>query len=92
MSQEDDESVPDLADQVNRPADVALSQQRIAAWHPILDPEWMIYSFLIMAMILIPVGKFHVGFLHVQYCSLLSGGCARSKAAKKDSLTHFHIP
>jgi hypothetical protein len=57
MSLEDDESVPDLADQVNLPSDVALQQQSIPAWHPILHPEWMIYSFLIMAMILIPVGK-----------------------------------
>jgi hypothetical protein len=65
MSLEDDESVPDLADQVNRPSDVAIQQQRIRAWHPILDPEWMIYSFLIMAMILIPVGKFYVDFLDV---------------------------
>jgi hypothetical protein len=58
MSQEEDESVLDLADQTMRPKDVALQQQRVEAWHPILDPEWMIYSFLILAVILIPVGAF----------------------------------
>ena len=58
MSQEEDESVLDLADQTLRPKDVALQQQRVEAWHPILDPEWIIYSFLILAVILIPVGAF----------------------------------
>jgi hypothetical protein len=58
MSHDEDESVLDLADQINRPKDVAIQQQRVEAWHPILDPEWMIYSFLILAVILIPVGTF----------------------------------
>lgn len=53
---EDDDSVLDLADQLNRPSDVAIQQQRIKAWHPILDPEWMIYGYLILAVILIPLG------------------------------------
>ena len=57
MSLEDDESVLDLTEQTQRPADVAVKQQRIQAWHPILDPEWVIYSFLILAAIAIPVGK-----------------------------------
>ncbi|KAG7355634.1 CDC50/LEM3 family protein [Nitzschia inconspicua] len=52
----DDESVVDISEQVNRPADIAVQQQRIPAWHPILDPEWMIYSFLILAVIMIPLG------------------------------------
>mmetsp|Transcript_22663 Transcript_22663/g.56002 ORF Transcript_22663/g.56002 Transcript_22663/m.56002 type:complete len:394 (+) Transcript_22663:92-1273(+) len=58
MSQmdDDDSSILDLADQVNRPPDVAIQQQRIKAWHPILDPEWMIYGYLILAVILIPLG------------------------------------
>jgi hypothetical protein len=68
---EDDESMPDLIDQVNLPSDVALQQQSILAWSPILHPEWMIYTFLIMAMILIPTGKL--------YCSLLSGECGMRK-------------
>lgn len=53
---EDDDSVLDLPDQLNRPPDVAIQQQRIKAWHPILDPEWMIYGYLILAVILIPLG------------------------------------
>jgi len=56
MSAADDDSALDLADQKNRPQDISVQQQRIQAWHPILDPEWMIYSFLILAIIMIPVG------------------------------------
>jgi hypothetical protein len=58
MSQmeEDEDSVLDSVDQINRPPDVAIQQQRIKAWHPILDPEWMIYGYLILAVILIPTG------------------------------------
>ncbi|CAJ1970292.1 unnamed protein product [Cylindrotheca closterium] len=60
MSRVDDDgeedSVLDLADQLNRPPDVAIQQQRIKAWHPILDPEWMIYGYLILAVVLIPLG------------------------------------
>lgn len=60
MSQieEDEDSVLDIADQLNRPPDVAIQQQRIKAWHPILDPEWMIYGYLILAVILIPTGMY----------------------------------
>ena len=53
---DDEDSVLDLADQLNRPPDVAIQQQRVKAWHPILDPEWMIYGYLILAVILIPLG------------------------------------
>ena len=53
----EEDSVRDLADQLNRPPDVAIQQQRIKAWHPILDPEWMIYGYLVLAVILIPLGK-----------------------------------
>jgi hypothetical protein len=52
----DDDSVLELAEQVNRPGDIDVQQQRIPAWHPILDPEWMIYSYLILAVIFIPLG------------------------------------
>ena len=55
-SVDDESSAPDESELKNRPADVAVQQQRIEAWHPILDPEWMIYSFLILAIIMIPVG------------------------------------
>lgn len=53
----DDDSVLDISEQVNRPADIAVQQQRIPGWHPILDPEWMIYSYLVLAVILIPLGE-----------------------------------
>lgn len=52
----EEESVLDESEQTMRPKDVAVQQQRVSAWHPILDPEWMIYSFLILAVIMIPVG------------------------------------
>ena len=54
---DDDDSVLDIKEQYNRPSDIATQQQRVAAWHPILDPEWMIFSYLILAVILIPFGE-----------------------------------
>jgi len=53
---DDDESVLDLSKQTNRPSDIPIQQQRINAWHPILDPNWMIVSYLIVAIIAIPFG------------------------------------
>ena len=41
----------------NRPPDLALRQQRLKAWKPILDPTWVIAALLIIAAIFIPVGK-----------------------------------
>lgn len=52
----EEESILDESEQTMKPKDVAVQQQRVQAWHPILDPEWMIYSFLILAVIMIPVG------------------------------------
>jgi len=52
----EEESILDESEQTMRPKDVAVQQQRVYAWHPILDPEWMIYSFLILAVVMIPVG------------------------------------
>jgi hypothetical protein len=53
---DDDDPVLDLADQTMRPSNNAIQQQRIEAWHPVLDPEWVIYAFLILAVIFIPTG------------------------------------
>ena len=53
---EDDESVLDISEQTNRPNDVALAQQRIPAWHPILDPVWVIIALFYLGAILVPVG------------------------------------
>jgi hypothetical protein len=55
---DDDESVLSLSKQTNRPKDVPIQQQRINAWHPILDPNWMIVSYLILALIMIPFGTY----------------------------------
>eukprot|EP00980_Cylindrotheca_fusiformis_P005228 scaffold1119_cov120-Cylindrotheca_fusiformis.AAC.8 len=54
--EEDEASILNSVDQTSRPPDVAIQQQRIKAWHPILDPEWMIYGYLILGVILIPTG------------------------------------
>jgi hypothetical protein len=54
----EEESVLEESEQTMRPNDVAFQQQRIYAWHPILDPEWIIYSFLAIAAIMIPVGRY----------------------------------
>ena len=53
----DDDSALSLSLQKNRPQDISVQQQRIQAWHPILDPDWMVYTFLAIAIIMIPVGK-----------------------------------
>jgi hypothetical protein len=57
---DDHESTADLADELMRPKDVAVQQQRVLAWHPILDPNWVIYSFLILAVVMIPLGTFSI--------------------------------
>jgi hypothetical protein len=71
----EDESVLDSIDQQNRPADVALQQQRIKAWHPILDPEWVIYGYLLLAVIMIPVGKSIPSYLILDTNRFLSLTC-----------------
>jgi hypothetical protein len=55
---EEDESVLDISEQTNRPPDVALAQQRIQAWHPVLDPVWVIIGLFYLGVILVPVGTF----------------------------------
>uniref|UniRef100_A0A7S3PBZ4 ALA-interacting subunit n=1 Tax=Amphora coffeiformis TaxID=265554 RepID=A0A7S3PBZ4_9STRA len=53
---DDDESVLEPSEQTNRPPDVAFAQQRIPAWHPILDPLWVIIALFYLGAILVPVG------------------------------------
>lgn len=55
-AQEDDESVLSLSEQTNRPPDLALHQQRIPGWHPVLDPVWVIISLFYLGIIMVPVG------------------------------------
>jgi len=54
---DDNTSVLDMSEQTNRPPDVALHQQRIPAWMPILDPIWAISALLYLGIILVPVGE-----------------------------------
>lgn len=54
---DDDEDVLDLSEQTLRPPDVALHQQRVKAWSPILDPWWVIASLFYLGIILVPVGE-----------------------------------
>ena len=55
--EEEDDLLP-LSEQINRPEDTPIQQQRINAWHPILDPNWVIVSYLIIAAIMIPFGTY----------------------------------
>ena len=57
MADEEDDSVLDIAEQTNRPNDTAFAQQRIQAWHPILDPVWAICALFYVGAILVPTGK-----------------------------------
>mmetsp|Transcript_21465 Transcript_21465/g.51184 ORF Transcript_21465/g.51184 Transcript_21465/m.51184 type:complete len:407 (+) Transcript_21465:59-1279(+) len=58
-AQEDDEYL-DISEQKNRPEGTPIQSQTINAWHPILDPNWVIFSYLILAMIMIPFGYYLV--------------------------------
>mmetsp|Transcript_45017 Transcript_45017/g.95797 ORF Transcript_45017/g.95797 Transcript_45017/m.95797 type:complete len:456 (-) Transcript_45017:264-1631(-) len=40
----------------HRPADVALKQQRMKSWQPVLDPKWVIACYLMIGIIFIPTG------------------------------------
>ena len=55
---EDDDSILDPSEQLNRPSDIAFNQQRIQAWNPILDPVWAIVAFFYMGIIMVPVGMY----------------------------------
>lgn len=50
---------------LDRPADVALRQQRLKDWKPILDPKWVIGALAVLAAIFIPVGTFQAMALAV---------------------------
>ena len=52
----DDEDHLPLSEQTNRPSDIPIQTQTIAAWHPILDPNWVIFTYLALAAIMIPFG------------------------------------
>lgn len=39
-----------------QPANTSLKQQRMAAWHPILHPVWVIWTLIVIAAICIPSG------------------------------------
>jgi len=53
---DEDESILDRADQLKRPRDEALRQQRVLAWHPYLDPNWVIITLFLMGLCFIPTG------------------------------------
>jgi len=59
-TREDEDHLP-LSEQSNRPSDIPIQTQTIAAWHPILDPNWVIFTYLALAVIMIPFGYYLVG-------------------------------
>ena len=67
---DDDDSILSRSEQINRPPDTAIGQQRVKAWHPILDPEYCIYAYLFLAIIFIPVGKYRLIALALRRCCL----------------------
>ena len=40
-----------------RPADQALTQQRMKSWQPLLDPKWVIAAYLLIGIVFIPTGE-----------------------------------
>lgn len=59
-TREDEDHLP-LSEQTNRPEDIPIHTQTINAWHPILDPNWVIFTYLALAAIMIPFGYYLVG-------------------------------
>ena len=55
---DDDEERTTSITKSRRPANVALTQQRMKAWQPLLDPKWIIAAYLAIGIIFIPTGKF----------------------------------
>ena len=54
--QNDNNSVLDISEQTQRPVDNAFNQQRIDAWHPILDPVFVIIGLFYLGVIMVPTG------------------------------------
>lgn len=52
----DNSSVLDISEQTQRPVDNAFNQQRINAWHPILDPVFVIIGLFYLGVIMVPTG------------------------------------
>jgi hypothetical protein len=57
---DDDDSALDPSEQTQRPVDNALNQQRLDAWHPILDPLFVIVALFYLGVIMVPVGEYRV--------------------------------
>jgi len=47
----------DTTPKTRRPKDVALTQQRMKSWQPLLDPKWIIITYLCIGIIFIPTGE-----------------------------------
>ena len=52
----DNNSVLDISEQTQRPVDNAFNQQRVNAWHPILDPVFVIIGLFYLGVIMVPTG------------------------------------
>ena len=46
----------DNKEKSNRPSDSPFKQQKLKAWQPILTPNWVVGTFLCIAVVFIPVG------------------------------------
>jgi hypothetical protein len=51
------EPANDEVNQTRKPSDVALKQQRMKSWQPLLSPRWVIAAYFLIAVIFIPVGE-----------------------------------
>ena len=60
----DNNSVLDISEQTQRPVDNAFNQQRVNAWHPILDPVFVIIGLFYLGVIMVPTGACLMVDLH----------------------------
>jgi hypothetical protein len=83
----DDDSALDESEQLNLPLDVALRQQRIQAWHPVLDPVWVIFALFYLGVIFVPTGTCRIPYsCHASFPLIL-----RHRKSTGISLYIFHF-
>ena len=66
-NEHDDDDILDLAEQTNRPVDDSIHQQRVQAWHPILDPLWVIIGLFYLGIIFVPTSTYEKKFFETMY-------------------------
>jgi hypothetical protein len=84
---DDDDSALEESEQFNRPLDNALRQQRIEAWHPVLDPVWVIFALFYLGVIFVPTGTYFI-FVSSKRCDR-SSFCVAARNCNSNDVSLF---